>query len=110
VVNLVSNAKHACLESRQSHKEIVITTERSNGKLVIAIKDNGVGIAPENINQIFNYGFTTRKAGHGFGLHSCATTAKALGGRLIATSDGVNQGARFTLELPLNGDPHRAHA
>ena len=59
------------------------------------------GIPPENLTRIFNHGFTTRKNGHGFGLHSGALAAKELGGALTACSEGPGRGATFTLELPL---------
>ena len=51
--------------------------------------------------RVFEHGFTTRKEGHGFGLHNGALAAKAMGGSLTAYSDGPGNGARFTLELPL---------
>jgi len=51
--------------------------------------------------RLFNYGFTTKPDGHGFGLHSSALAARELGGALTAHSDGPGKGARFTLELPL---------
>jgi signal transduction histidine kinase len=63
--------------------------------------DNGVGISPENLTRIFSFGFTTRKYGHGFGLHSSILAAQELGGTLRACSEGVGQGATFILELPL---------
>jgi signal transduction histidine kinase len=66
----------------------------------IVIQDKGVGIAPEMLTRIFQYGFTTRSEGHGFGLHSSALAAQELGGTLSAHSDGPNRGATFTLELP----------
>jgi C4-dicarboxylate-specific signal transduction histidine kinase len=52
------------------------------------------------MTRIFQHGFTTRKDGHGFGLHSGALTARDLGGSLSAHSDGPGRGAVFTLELP----------
>jgi signal transduction histidine kinase len=64
------------------------------------VSDNGIGIPPENLARIFNHGFTTRKDGHGFGLHSGALAAKEMGGSLIAHSEGTGKGATFTLELP----------
>lgn len=67
----------------------------------ISVADNGVGIAPENLMGIFRYGFTTRKDGHGFGLHSGALAARELGGSLSVHSDGIGKGAIFTLALPL---------
>jgi signal transduction histidine kinase len=66
----------------------------------IEIRDTGVGIAPELLTRIFQYGFTTRRDGHGFGLHSSALAAQELGGTLAVQSDGVGKGATFTLELP----------
>jgi len=66
----------------------------------ITIRDSGVGIAPENLVKIFTHGFTTKKDGHGFGLHSCANAAKEMGGSLLAQSDGLGRGAAFILELP----------
>jgi signal transduction histidine kinase len=64
-----------------------------------------VGIAPENLTRIFNHGFTTRKDGHGFGLHSGALAAKEMGGTLIVHSEGPGKGAAFTLSLPLAPKP-----
>ncbi len=67
----------------------------------IEVVDNGAGIAPENLTRIFAHGFTTRKDGHGFGLHSCVLAAREMGGSLSAHSEGLGQGATFTLELPI---------
>jgi two-component system, NtrC family, sensor kinase len=71
-------------------------------RLRIRVEDDGEGIAPENMVRLFSHGFTTRKSGHGFGLHSCALGAKVMGGQLMAHSDGVGKGAVFTLELPVS--------
>ncbi|TVQ96012.1 MAG: histidine kinase, partial [Desulfovibrionales bacterium] len=69
---------------------------------LIQITDNGMGIAPENLTRIFQHGFTTRKDGHGFGLHSGALAARELGGSLTVHSDGLGLGATFSLELPVS--------
>ena len=55
----------------------------------------------ENMTKVFNHCFTTKKGGHGFGLHSGANAAKEMGGALNAQSDGLGRGATFTLDLPL---------
>ena len=68
----------------------------------ISVADNGVGIAPENMTRIFAHGFTTRRDGHGFGLHSGALAASELGGSLHAFSEGLGRGATFVLELPID--------
>ena len=70
--------------------------------LAVQVRDNGVGIAPENLTRIFQPGFTTKKDGHGFGLHSGANAAQEMGGRRQAASDGPGKGATFTLELPVS--------
>jgi signal transduction histidine kinase len=63
--------------------------------------DNGVGIPAENLTRIIAHGFTTRKNGHGFGLHCGALAAREMGGALTAQSEGPGRGATFVLELPL---------
>ena len=72
----------------------------SPDRVKITVSDNGIGIPPDHLTKIFNHGFTTKKDGHGFGLHSGANAAKEMGGSLTAHSDGPGQGAEFTLELP----------
>jgi signal transduction histidine kinase len=73
-----------------------------DGRVKISVIDNGVGIPPENMTRIFSHGFTTRKDGHGFGLHSGALAAQEMGGSLNAQSEGTGHGATFTLDLPCN--------
>ncbi|MFA6289770.1 MAG: PAS domain S-box protein [Opitutaceae bacterium] len=100
LVNLVRNAKYACDESGRIDKLLTIRITADDHDVSIAVIDNGVGIPSGNLNQIFAHGFTTRKHGHGFGLHSGALAAKELGGSLTAHSDGPGLGATFILRLP----------
>jgi signal transduction histidine kinase len=100
LVNLLRNAKHACQDSERADKRLTVRVTHGEGRIRISVIDNGVGIPRENLIRIFNYGFTTRKGGHGFGLHSGALAAKEMDGSLTVHSDGVGQGAAFTLELP----------
>ena len=103
LVNLIRNAKHAMQEVDRDDKQLTITVNRTeSGMVSIAVNDNGIGIAPENLANLFNHGFTTKKSGHGFGLHSGANFARELGGSLIATSAGIGHGATFTLTLPVS--------
>jgi len=100
LVNLIRNAKYACDESNLPDKSLTLRVTNGGDRVRIAVVDNGVGIPPENLTRIFSHGFTTRKEGHGFGLHSGALAARELGGSLTAHSEGPGQGATFTLELP----------
>jgi len=101
LVNVIRNAKYACAESSNSEKRVTVQIRSTDAAIVIAVIDTGVGIAKENLERIFNHGFTTRAEGHGFGLHSAALAAKEIGGSLVAHSAGVGRGATFTLTLPL---------
>jgi len=98
LVNVIRNAKYACQEAE---KRVTVRIRATNAAVLVAVIDTGVGIPRENLERIFSHGFTTRPDGHGFGLHSSALAAKALGGSLHAESAGPGQGATFTLALPL---------
>ena len=106
LVNLIRNAKHAMDDTGRTDKEMVITLRAAPaGPVEIVVRDNGVGIPAENLARVFTFGFTTRKDGHGFGLHSSFNAANELGGALRGESAGPGQGAVFTLELPLAPAP-----
>jgi C4-dicarboxylate-specific signal transduction histidine kinase len=106
LINLIRNAKQAIEDTNRDDKELTLSiTNQGNGQVTIAVRDSGVGIAPENITRIFSHGFTTKKGGHGFGLHSAANAAREIGGQLSVQSDGPGQGAVFTLCLPAAKTP-----
>ncbi len=89
-------------DSEPNEKRLTLKIRQQNDHTVaIVVTDTGVGIAAENLTRIFSHGVTTRKDGHGFGLHSAALAAQQLGGRLLANSEGPGRGATFTFELPL---------
>jgi C4-dicarboxylate-specific signal transduction histidine kinase len=102
LINLLRNAKYALDESKRPDKRITISVLAANDRSVrIVVVDNGIGISPENLTRIFAHGFTTREEGHGFGLHSGALAAHAMGGSLSVASAGTGHGATFSLELPI---------
>jgi signal transduction histidine kinase len=101
LVNLIKNAKESLLEKTHGERRIRFETRLvGEDRFDIVVRDTGVGIPRENLARIFAHGFTTKKSGHGFGLHSSANAAEELDGSLTVESDGADQGAAFALELP----------
>lgn len=101
LVNLIRNAKQACDGSSAETKTLTFHARNGGDFVHLAVSDNGTGIDPQNLGRIFSHGFTTKKEGHGFGLHSSAATARQMGGALRVNSDGLGKGATFTLDLPI---------
>lgn len=100
LVNLIRNAKQAMKECLQKDAILTLRTSMDGDTVCMEITDCGVGIPEENLSRIFAHGFTTKKDGHGIGLHNSAIAAKELGGSLSARSSGIGRGATFILELP----------
>jgi len=101
LVNFISNAKNAVRERPgNTQPRITLSVRQDSQQTAVAVSDNGVGFDASVKPRLFTHGFTTRAKGHGFGLHSSALSAQALGGRIEAHSDGLGLGARFELILP----------
>ena len=104
LVNLIRNAKYAADEGGSADKVVTLrVAPGAAGRVILAVQDNGIGIAPDHLDRIFVHGFTTRKDGHGFGLHSSANAANEMKGSLTVHSAGPGRGATFTLDLPVAG-------
>lgn len=102
LMNLVRNARQAMEAVADDRAKLMLDAEIVGDQtLRIRVADTGVGIVPENLTRVFVHGFTTKKDGHGFGLHSAAIAAREMGGTLAVHSDGPGTGATFTLELPI---------
>ncbi|WP_224364900.1 trifunctional serine/threonine-protein kinase/ATP-binding protein/sensor histidine kinase [Hyalangium versicolor] len=101
LINLISNAKYALDAVPEAERHLSVRLGVEGSWVRIQLEDDGVGIAPEVREKLFSHGFTTRKNGHGFGLHSSALAAQILGGRLTLESAGLGKGAVATLDLPL---------
>jgi len=101
LINLIANAKDSLIESTNRPRQMFLHIVRcGEDRLRIDVSDNGVGIPKDNLTRIFSHGFTTKRHGHGFGLHASANAAKEIGGRLRAQSDGPDRGATFRIEFP----------
>jgi len=106
LVNLLRNARQSCAKSARPDKRIRIRLDtRHAGYAVIHVIDNGTGVTPEHLSRLFDYGFTTKADGHGFGLHSSRKTAEDLGGSLTLASTTPGEGADFALTLPREPKP-----
>jgi signal transduction histidine kinase len=106
LVNLISNAGHAVLDTEVGHRRRIVISVRVENDVVLrfSVHDTGCGISTEVMPRLFTFGFTTRSGGHGFGLHSCAVAARSMGGEIFVHSEGVGHGATFTLVLPRYGN------
>lgn len=102
LTNFVANAIHAVKVNPPDQRKLSVTLRGQGDELALIVGDNGEGIPAENLPKIFRQGFTTRKEGHGFGLHSGVLIVKSLGGSLEVESPGPGLGATFTLRLPVN--------
>ena len=107
LVNLLKNGIEAVKEVDAEKRQIEIFTKDDGEYIEIGVRDNGIGIAPNDLARIFQHGFTTKASGHGFGLHSCANAAQQAGGALTAFSKGPQQGATFVLRLPMHRSAER---
>ena len=103
MINIVKNAVEAMRNTEPEKRSIKITSRfDSVGKSVsISVKDSGVGFEQEAQKKLFTYGYTTKKTGSGFGLHSCANFLIAYHGSIEAKSDGSGKGAEFIINLPV---------
>ncbi|WP_198316739.1 ATP-binding protein [Cystobacter fuscus] len=105
LLNLLSNARHALLDSERDDKRITIRLAAlPDDRVRIQVSDNGQGISPEHLTRMFTQGFTTKKDGHGFGLHISALAAIEMAGTLSCESEGPGLGATFTIDLPMQSE------
>ena len=105
--NLIINAADAVRDAGKEQRRAARAAPRScastSEQLHLHCKDDGVGIAPHNLERVFEKGFSTksRETNYGIGLHWCANAIDALGGRIWAASEGPGRGASMHLLVPL---------
>ena len=109
--NLVINAAEAVRAAGRDRGTVrfsaALLRDGDQYKLQVECADTGVGIAAENVERVFEKGYST-KSGYGnlgIGLHWCATSINALGGRIWATSDGHDRGATLHFVIPVPKPP-----
>ena len=101
VVNFLANACDAIAGNDVGARRIAIRAGLARGQLEIVVEDSGIGIPADLLPRVWEFGFTTKAHGHGFGLHSNAVAAQELGGTVAAVSAGAGQGARFSVKIPI---------
>jgi signal transduction histidine kinase len=99
VLNLVLNA----VDAMPQGGELVVTSYQGRGGFELEIADSGPGLAPEQLERVFEPFYTTKASGTGLGLSIVQRIAEAHGGRVTALNCPQG-GAAFTIELP----PRRA--
>jgi signal transduction histidine kinase len=102
VVNLLSNARDAVQTIAAERARILVKLRLEGDHVQLTVEDTGIGMSEEVLSQLWRFGFTTKKKGHGFGLHNSANVAHEMGITLTAHSDGVGRGSRFVLRLPIH--------
>jgi len=100
VVNLIGNACDAMATNDSGARFLAIRVQLVHGQVEITVEDYGIGIPAEMLPRIWEFGFTTKAHGHGFGLHSSAVAAQQLGGTIATISAGPGLGACFTVNIP----------
>jgi C4-dicarboxylate-specific signal transduction histidine kinase len=103
MLNLVKNAAESVLSNDLDNRFIDIAMNYCDDNVVINVSDNGSGITPEEMPHLFEYGFTTKEGGNGFGLHFCSNTLREMMGSLSVKSEGRGKGAEFTITIPRAG-------
>jgi signal transduction histidine kinase len=105
--NLIINAADAVRDAGKERGVLRVSAEivheAQRQQLHLHCKDDGVGIPAQNLERVFEKGFSTKSSetNHGIGLHWCANAINALGGRIWASSDGLGRGASIHLIVPL---------
>jgi C4-dicarboxylate-specific signal transduction histidine kinase len=104
IVNLIVNAIEAMSEQSEAPRELLISAEKAEPDAVlVAVRDSGPGLAPENLERLFEAFYTTKASGMGMGLSICRSIIEAHGGRLWASANEP-RGAVFQFTLPVHSE------
>jgi PAS domain S-box-containing protein len=99
MLNLIINAVEAMSGIGDGPRELLISTEKGNSGVFVAVSDSGPGLDPESTERLFKSFFTTKPGGLGMGLSICRSIIEAHQGRLWATAN-IPRGAVFQFTLP----------
>jgi C4-dicarboxylate-specific signal transduction histidine kinase len=105
LMNLIVNSIDAMKEVEGTRNLSIKSQRAENEQVMLSVSDTGVGLPPQQADQIFNAFFTTKVHGSGMGLRISRTIIESHGGRLWAT-DNFPRGASFHFTLPTKADAH----
>lgn len=104
MLNLIINAIEAMSAVDDGPRELTISTAKDEpGAVLVTVRDSGPGVAPENIERLFEPFCTTKAGGTGMGLSICRSIVQAHGGTLRLSAN-VPRGAVFQFAVPTNQD------
>lgn len=104
--NIIVNAMESIDEeikignNLEKHK-IEVRAKEEDGYVLLSFKDTGNGISPENLANLFSFGYSTKNRSSGFGLHNTANFMRASEGEIDIQSDGIGKGALVQLKIPI---------
>ncbi len=104
LMNLFKNSLEALDERIRDEPgfkgSIEVRIHEEDNQVQVEIQDNGRGASPDALERAFEFGFSTKQRGSGFGLHDCANFIRTQGGEIRLESPGLGEGATITFTLP----------
>ncbi len=104
MVNIIKNAIEATIGEPDGRREIYLSTFTRESFVRIEIRDTGKGATSDQVDQLFNSGFTTKDDGHGFGLSTSKRYLNEMNAEILAQSAGLGTGMKFTITFDLKQD------
>jgi hypothetical protein len=98
ILNLLMNGAEAMASTEGQKDLLVMSSGADDGHVLVAVRDRGTGVEPENIHKIFDALFSTKNAGMGMGLSISRSIIEAHGGRIWAE---LNDGPGLTVQFSL---------
>ena len=111
LVQIITNLLNNAIKYTPDGGQIVLRGQRIGSEASVTVRDSGIGIAPENLDKVFNMfaqlepGLDRAQGGLGIGLALVRGLVALHGGRIAASSEGAGRGSEFALYLPLPDAP-----